>query len=58
MHRVFESFVQIPNLMPPNVSLIKYQCDDGDGYFSIGNSVTRLGDLLDFGQLFKALGNS
>ena len=24
----------------------------------IGSSVTRLGDLLDFGQLFKAFGNN
>ena len=25
---------------------------------SLTNSVTRLGDLLDFGQLFKAFGNN
>ena len=25
---------------------------------SIGGSVTRLGNLLDFGQLFKAFGNN
>ena len=24
----------------------------------LGNSVTRLGDLLDFGQLYKAFGNN
>ena len=28
------------------------------GYMSIGDSVTRLGHLLDFGQLFKAFGNN
>ena len=27
-------------------------------FFLFGGSVTRLGDLLDFGQLFKACGNN
>ena len=44
----------------------KYRCtttnvskpDSAVGLFSIGISVTKLGDLLDFGQLFKAFGNN
>ena len=35
-------------MVPKFIFLIKYAAD----------SVTRLGDLLDFGQLFKAFGNN
>ena len=35
------------------------QCDQMDSLIkAVGSSVTRLGDLLDFGQLFKAFGNN
>ena len=35
-----------------------YVGDKQSGNLREGGSVTRLGDLLDFGQLFKAFGNN
>ena len=55
--QVFNFFVY-SSLFCPNNSVIQCDCLVKCVPGNVADSVTRLGDLLDFGQLFKAFGNN